>query len=131
MFAIACSPAKREPVGVSNGGRDRDRVVDAGLADAPMLEGLPADFRASWKRVGDHIASEHGRFVADVYQGDASFAEDLFVADAGAGVYLIARASDGGVRYGVADVRGHLVAEGVELCARCHRDAPHDAIFPY
>jgi hypothetical protein len=116
-------------VGVSSDRGEREHSVDAGAIDAPFVEGLPADFRASWKRVGDRVVSEHERLVADVYDGDASMAEDLFWGDAGVGVYLIAH-EDGGVRYAVGDVNGHVVPGSVDGCARCHRDAPNE-IFPF
>jgi hypothetical protein len=131
VASAACSPAgKREPVGVSNGGGDRMRIVDAGISDAPNVEGLPEDFRATWKRAAEHVTSEHERLIADVYEnGDASVAEDLFWGDAGVGVFLIAH-EDGGVRYAVGDARGRVVSGNIEGCARCHRDAPHE-IFPF
>jgi hypothetical protein len=134
----ACGVAgKRDPVGVSNGGAAEH--VDGGelgvLATAPLV-GLPSDFRATWKRVAERVVSEHGRFAADVYtNADGSYAEDLFVGDAGAGVYLIER-GDAGVRFAVADPRGRSIADdatdagaSLEPCVRCHRGATN-AIFP-
>ena len=131
----ACSPAKREPVGVSNGGAIEHTSEDDAGVDAAPLEGLPKDFRSTWNRIGLHVASEHGRFVADVYEHDhVAYAEDLFLGDASAGVYLLERggpAHDGGVRFAVADERGRTVADGdagVEACTRCHAGA-RDAVF--
>ena len=126
----ACSPAKREPVGVSNGGAiERSSEPEAGASAAP-LPGLPPDFRAKWNRVGLRLASEHGRFTADVYRDHESWAEDLFLGDAGAGVYLLER-GDAGVRFAVADDHGRTVADGdagVEACTRCHAGA-RDSVF--
>ena len=131
VTSAACSPAKREPVGVSNGGaieHERDAEV---VSNAPPLAGLPPDFRATWNRIGLHIASEHGRFTADVYEHDhAAWAEDLFLADASAGVYLLEK-GDAGIRFAVADERGRTVADGdagVESCTRCHAGA-RDSVF--
>ena len=127
---VACSPAKREPVGVSNGGAiEHSSETEAG-ANAPPLEGLPPDFRTKWNRVGLRVTSEHGRFVADVYRDHESWAEDLFLADASAGVYLLEH-DDGGVRFAVADDHGRTVADGdagVEPCVRCHSGA-RDFVF--
>jgi len=126
VILAGCSPAKGEPVGVSHGGAiEHDHIDDAGT-DAPPLTGLPPDFRTTWNRVGLHITSEHGRFVADVYEHDhASYAEDLFLGDASAGVYLLER-GDAGVRFAVADPQGRTVADsdaGTESCTRCHSGA--------
>ncbi len=100
-----------------------------------MLVGLPPDFRAKWKKTAGHVTSEHGRFVADVYAGETGFIEDLFLGDAGAGVYLIER-SNAGLRFAVADPRGMSVADSsldagasLEACARCHANA-RDGIYP-
>jgi hypothetical protein len=130
---VACSPAKREPVGVSNGGAiEHDKESEAGV-NAPPLAGLPPDFRTTWNRIGLHVVSEHGRFTADVYEHDhASWAEDLFLGDAGAGVYLLEK-TDAGIRFAVADDHGRTVADGdagasLEPCARCHANA-RDAVF--
>jgi hypothetical protein len=128
----ACSPAKREPVGVSNGGGLEHEQPDASV-NAPPLPGLPGDFRSTWNKLGARIPSEHGRFAADVYEHDhARWAEDLFLADASAGIYLIDR-SDGGVRYAIGDPQGRTIADGdagaLEACARCHTNA-RDVIFP-
>ena len=131
-FVAACSPAKREPVGVSNGGAiEHTSEAEAGV-NAPPLVGLPPDFRTTWNRVGMHVASEHGRFLADVYRHDESWAEDLFLADASAGVYLLDK-SDAGVRFAVADDHGRTVADGdagasLEPCVRCHGNA-RDWVF--
>jgi cytochrome c553 len=129
----ACSPAKREPVGVSNGGAiEHGSEGEAGANNAPPLAGLPPDFRATWSRVGLHVASEHGRFVADVYRDHESWAEDLYFGDAGAGVYLLEH-GDAGVRFAVADERGRTVADGdagasLDACVRCHAGA-RDSVF--
>jgi hypothetical protein len=133
LFA-ACSPAKREPVGVSNGGAiEHASEAEAGV-NAPPLAGLPPDFRAKWNRVGMRVTSEHGRFVADVYRDHESWAEDLFLADASAGVYLLDK-SDAGVRFAVADDHGRTVADtdtdagaSIEPCVRCHANA-RDWVF--
>jgi hypothetical protein len=127
---VACSPAKREPVGVSNGGApEHSQETEAG-ANAPPLAGLPPDFRTTWNRIGLRIASEHGRFTADVYRDHEAWAEDLFLADASTGVYLLER-GDAGVRFAVADDHGRTVADGdagVEACTRCHSGA-RDWVF--
>ncbi len=128
----ACSPAKREPVGVSNGGAIEHGSESEAGANAPPLAGLPPDFRTTWNRVGLHVTSEHGRFVADVYRDHESWAEDLFLGDAGAGVYLLEH-GDAGVRFAVADDHGRTVADGdagasLEPCVRCHSGA-RDAVF--
>lgn len=134
LFALAaCSPAKREPVGVSNGGV-LEHEAEAGASNAPPLAGLPSDFRTTWNKLAARIPSEHGRFTADVYEHEhAKWAEDLFVADAGAGVYLIDR-SDGGTRFAIADSQGKTVADGdagaLEACTRCHAGARDGVIFP-
>ena len=106
--------------------------MEAG-ANAPPLAGLPPDFRTTWNRIGLHVASEHGRFTADVYDHDHSaWAEDLFLGDAGAGVYLLEK-TDAGIRFAVADDHGRTVADGdagagLEPCARCHAGA-RDGVF--
>jgi hypothetical protein len=134
----ACSPAScgrasratREPVGVSNGGAiEHTSEAEAGTS-APPLAGLPPDFRSTWSRIGMHVASEHGRFTADVYRDHEAWAEELFLADASAGVYLLER-GDAGIRFAVADERGRTVADGdagVESCTRCHSGA-RDWVF--
>jgi hypothetical protein len=101
-----------------------------------MLAGLPPDFRAKWQKTAEHITSEHGRFVADVFaDGQRAYIEDLFLGDAGAGVYLLER-TDAGLRFAVADPRGTSVADSaldagasVEACARCHANA-RDGVYP-
>jgi hypothetical protein len=124
----ACSPAKREPVGVSNGGApEHESQLDA-ASTAPPLTGLPPDFRTTWNRVGLHITSEHGRFAADVYEHDrAAWAEDLFLGDASAGVYLLTH-EDGGIRFAVADDHGRTVEGSTDPCTRCHSGA-RDSVF--
>jgi len=119
-------------VGVSNGGALEPEAKDAGI-DAPPLPGLPLDFRTTWNKIGARIPSEHGRFVADVYEHDhARWAEDLFLADASAGIYLIDR-EGGAVRFAIGDPQGRTIADGdagvLEPCARCHANA-RDIIFP-
>ncbi len=128
IAACACSPAKGEPVGVSNGGGGarHDEVADAATT-ATTLAGLPRDFRTRFRAVARGLASEHGGLRADVYDDeDARWAEDLFAGDAGVGVYLLEK-RDGGVRFAVADPRGAAVADddadggpSLEACARCH-----------
>ena len=66
--------------------------------------------------------------TADVFRGDASFAEDLFAGDAGQGIYLLEQ-TDAGTRFGVADPGGHAIVAPVDLCARCHASA-RDGVFP-
>jgi hypothetical protein len=135
VLACACSPAKGEPVGVSHDATAKQRASRDAGATAP-LAGLPADFRRAWPRVGARVASEHGRFAADVYRHDQGrWAEDLFAGDAGVGVYLLER-GDSGVRFAVADPRGRVVADsaadaGPSLapCARCHAGAK-DEVYP-
>lgn len=100
--------------------------------NAPPLSGLPPDFRTTWNRVGLHVVSEHGRFTADVYRDHESWAEDLFLGDAGAGVYLLEK-TDAGIRFAVADDHGRTVADGdagasVDTCVRCHSNA-RDWVF--
>jgi hypothetical protein len=132
----ACSPAgKLGPVGVSGEGTaERTHALEAG-APMPMLPGLPADFRSTWNKVGAHVTSEHGRFVADVYENaQTRFIEDLYAGDAGTGIYLIERSDAGAARFAVADTNGHTVADtdagaSVEPCVRCHAGA-RDLIFP-
>lgn len=113
----------------SGGTLEKHRADASAETSAPIVPGLPEDFRATWPRVADRIASEHERLVADVYEGDAGIAEDLFWGDAGVGVYLIAREEDGGARFAVGDARGRVVQGNLEPCARCHRDAPN-ALYP-
>jgi hypothetical protein len=136
---MACGPAsKLAPVGVS-GSRDNDRErLDQAGAAAPMLAGLPADFRTTWTKTAGLALSEHGRFTAEVYEDKPAgvrFAEDLFIGDAGIGVYLIER-TDAGVRFAVGDPRGAVVADStfdagasVEACVRCHANA-RGSIYP-
>ena len=131
----ACSPAKGEPVGVSNGGAHEHAVPEASSAIASSLDGLPADFRTSFHAVARGVRSEHGGMSADVYESDAKWAEDLSSGDAGVGIYLLEH-RDGGVRFAVADARGRAVADdaadagpSLEACTRCHASAP-DEVFP-
>lgn len=75
-----------------------------------------------------HVVSEHGRFTADVYRDHESWAEDLFLADASAGVYLLDKSDAAGVRFAVADDHGRMVADGdagasLDPCVRCHSNA--------
>ena len=137
MIAIAaCSPAKGEPVGVSNGGaHEHDVAAPEPTSIASSLAGLPADFRKSFHAIAQGVRSEHGGMTADVYEGGASWAEDLSAGDAGVGVYLLEH-RDGGVRFAVADAHGRAVADdaadagpSLEACARCHSGAP-DEVFP-
>ena len=132
----ACSPAKGEPVGVSNGGAHEHAVATTEPTSiAPTLAGLPADFRTRFHAVARGVRSEHGGMTADVYESEADWAEDLSSGDAGVGVYLLEH-RDGGVRFAVADGRGRAVADdaadagsSLEPCARCHAGAP-DEVFP-
>lgn len=134
--AIACGPRTHlAPVGVSRGGQGDHGSAEELDAATPMLVGLPRDFRATWKKTGTRIVSEHDRFVADVYADHSAYIEDLFASDAGAGVYLIER-SDAGLRFAVADVHGAALADSaldagasVEACVRCHANA-RDGIYP-
>jgi hypothetical protein len=135
-FAFACSPAKGEPVGVSNGGTHEHALDAAPTSTGPALAGLPADFRTSFRAVAKGVVSEHGAMSADVYERDASWAEDLAANDAGVGVYFLEH-RDGGVRFAVGDSRGHTVADddsdagpSLEACRRCHAGAPEDFVFP-
>ena len=98
---------------MSNGGAiEHSSESEAGVNNAPPLAGLPPDLRTTWNRIGLHVASEHGRFTADVYEHDhAAWAEDLSLGDASAGVYLLER-GDAGVRFAVADDHGRTVADG-------------------
>jgi len=134
---VACGPARKlGPVGVSGShDRDRERIEEAGAA--PALLGLSPDYRTAWNKLGARIVSEHGRFVADVYEDKpaARFVEDLFLGDAGVGIYLIER-SDAGTRFAVGDEQGNTVADSsldagpsVDGCIRCHANA-HDAFYP-
>lgn len=122
---------------MSNGGAIEHEQAEEAGANAPPLAGLPPDFRTTWNRIGLHITSEHGRFVADVFEAAgecrranctptehdrSSYAEDLFLGDASVGVYLLER-GDAGVRFAVADDHGRTVADGdagTESCTRCH-----------
>lgn len=132
----ACSPAKGEPVGVSHGGAEHEALADASTPTA-MLDGFPATFRTTWTKIGARIPSEHGQFTVDVYtEGHARYAEDLFAANANAGVYLIERSDAGGARFAVTDATGHAIGDtasdagaSLEACTRCHAGA-RDAVFP-
>jgi hypothetical protein len=141
--------SKLGPVGVSGGGSDHEHEVDATTL-APVLEGLPLDFRTRWNKIGSRVASEHERFTADVYEeGQRRYIEDLSVGDAAAGFYLLERgdavagSAEGGtaqtpqrVRFAVADERGRFVADvtidggpSLEACVRCHANA-RDSVYP-
>jgi hypothetical protein len=65
-----------------------------------------------------------------VYRDREAWAEDLFLADASAGVYLLEK-GDAGIRFAVADDHGRTVADGdagVAACVRCHSGA-RDSVF--
>ncbi len=147
----ACSPAKRELVGVSTGGAEEDRAKDKG-ANNPPLAGLPSEFRTTWTKTSSRVASEHAQLEADVFAdssecagalrgkplpGACKFVEELFRRDAGVGIYLLQQ-GDAGARFAVADPRGRTIADdgidggaaALDACARCHAEAPRAGIFP-
>lgn len=146
----ACSPARGEPVGVSQGGKDDVWVKDAAApVKAPPLAGLPSDFRTSLHRVGRIATSEHQNGVSAILWADdagqlalargsavaekAIFVEEILgpaAADGGTtttAIYLLSTEGSN-ARFGVADPRGMTVQDdegtGGSLCARCHAEAP-------
>ncbi len=149
LVAAACSPARGEPVGVSQGGKEEPWGREAGAAPqrAP-LAGLPKDFRATLKPVLRVAKSEHlGGAPAVVWADEAGeaaltrgsaapdkalFVEELggpSVGDAGAvpvALYLLA-IEGGTARFGAADAKGlaTLDDEGkaTSACARCHAES--------
>lgn len=148
-LVVACSPARGEPVGVSQGGTSESFGHEAGAGPqrAP-LAGLPKDFRTSLKPVLRVSKSEHlGGAPAVVWADDtgataferngpapdkALFVEELTtppVGDAGASpVALYLLAIEGGTaRFGAADAKGLTTLDdegkGGSACARCHAES--------
>jgi hypothetical protein len=156
LLAGACaSRPPMGPVGVSTGGA-LSNSAGAGAAEAKPPSPLPVDFRATLTKrnslrfqSGGHAG---GRFDADVYVTPS--AKDVAFDPHGVtpvGTVLVMDqtehgkstrgptlmmekmapgfdASQGDWRYVVVD--GAAVEDGrLELCARCHDEAPHDHVF--
>jgi hypothetical protein len=149
-LAWCAPPVKRAPVGVSTGGANHT-PLDFAAPDAAPLDRLPDDFRARWNKASPRFRSEHGRFFAELYADSApcadalhgralpdkcTFVEDLFLGDAGAGVYLLER-GDAGSRFAIGDTHQRTLADdardagtsSLDACARCHREAPRSGVF--
>jgi len=161
MLAIAaCSPARQQPVGASQGGASESSQRAPGPPPAPPLAGLPPEFRTSWTPLGAARPSEHGggRFEALVFanaEGASAWAKggeptvgSIFVAelldtatDGGkttAGIYLIER-REGGYRFAAADGTGRTLTDAADdagagttaaLCVRCHAESMRRPLFP-
>lgn len=156
----ACSPARPQPVGASQGGASESSHRAPGPPPAPPLAGLPPEFRTSWTPLGAVRRSDHGggRFEEVVFanpEGAAAWAKggeptvgSVFVAElldgsadggkATAAIYLIERREDG-YRFAASDATGRTLTDAsgdagagttAALCARCHAESMRRPLFP-
>ncbi|HEX7600167.1 MAG TPA: hypothetical protein VF316_01130, partial [Polyangiaceae bacterium] len=159
LAVAACSPARQQPVGASQGGAESS-LRAPGPPPAPPLAGLPPEFRTSWTPLGAARRSEHGggRFEALVFanaegasawiKGGEPTVGSIFVdelldtaTDGGkttAGIYLIER-REGGYRFAAADGTGRTLTDAADdagagttaaLCIRCHAESMRRPLFP-
>lgn len=154
LLVAACSPARGEPVGVSQGGKDDPLLRDAGgPTNRSPLAGLPPDYQTKLHPVAHVAKSEHlGGAPAIVWaddegqaalvRGSAPPANALFVeeilgpktADGGSttlAIYLLA-IEGGSPRFGAGDAHALTTLDddaGTSLCARCHAEAPRAPLW--